>query len=436
MIVVGLMSGTSADGTDAAVVEIHGEPPRLEWKLLAHHHSPHPPQLREEIFACFRPATGSVDRLCALNFALGRAFAQAALEGIRAAGLTPAQVDLIGSHGQTLWHIPTGEEASTLQLGEPSVIAELTGLPVMANFRARDMAAGGQGAPLVAYVDELLFRHPTAPRALQNIGGIANVTYLPPVDEEAAPSHPTPGSLTPNHPMPGDLTANHPMPGGLTPGHPACTSPSGPASTPAHESDYTQPAGLTGAFAFDTGPGNMLIDDAAARVSGGALTCDMDGKLAARGKVHAALLDELLADPYFSLRPPKTTGREWFGVQYGERAWQRAQHLGLSAEDLLAMLTEFTARSIALAYRDFLPRPPQEVIVSGGGARNPTLMARLAANLPGARVLTSADCGLDVEAKEAVAFAVLAYESYHHRPGNLPAATGARRRVILGSFTP
>ncbi len=379
MIVIGLMSGTSADGIDAAVVEIHGAPPRLEWKVLAHRHSAHPPGLREDIFACFRPETGSVDKLCALNFALGRAFGQAALDAIRAAGLTPAQVDLIGSHGQTLWHIPTGEDASTLQLGEPAVISEMTGLPVIANFRVRDMAAGGQGAPLVAYVDYLLFRDARTIRALQNIGGIANVTYLP---------------------------------------------------------AYQNAQGEDAAFAFDTGPGNMLIDDAAARITGGALACDLDGRLAARGKIHAGLLAEMLADAYFAQRPPKTTGRELFGTQYGERAWQRAQSLGLSGEDLIATLTELTARSIAQAYRDFLPAQPQEVIVSGGGARNPTLMARLAENLPDARVLTSEAYGLDVEAKEAVAFAVLAYESLHRRPGNLPAATGARSAVILGSATP
>src|SRR5574338_635318 len=230
MIVIGLMSGTSADGIDAAVVEIHGAPPRLEWKVLAHRHSPHPPALREAIFACFRPETGSVDKLCALNFALGRAFGQAALDAIRAAGLTPAQVDLIGSHGQTLWHIPTGEQASTLQMGEPAVISEITGLPVIANFRARDMAAGGQGAPLVAYVDQLLFRDARSPRALQNIGGIANVTYLPAYEN-----------------------ANNPMD----------VEDSLPSSTKTSSSNEV-------AFAFDTGPGNMLIDYAASRLTGGA----------------------------------------------------------------------------------------------------------------------------------------------------------------------
>ncbi len=378
--VVGLMSGTSADGTDAAVVELWGQPPALGWKLLNYVHVPHPPDLREQIFAAFRPETGTVDRLCALSFHLGSVFADAALSAIAAAGLTPAQVDLIGSHGQTVWHIPAGPEASTLQIGEPAIIAERTGVTTVSGFRTRDMAAGGQGAPLVPYVDKLLFSHETLARALQNIGGIANVTYLTPIS-------------------------------GLSPG-------------------------VGGVIAFDTGPGNMLIDYAASRATGGAWTFDRDGALAAQGRVDDTLLAECMAEPYLRLPPPKTTGRELFGVQFGAHAWERAQTIGLADLDIVATLTAFTARSIVRAYRDFLSAMPDEIIVSGGGAHNMTLMAMLRAELPSARVLASDDLGLPADAKEAVAFAILAYETWHGRPGNLPSATGAHRAVVLGSITP
>jgi anhydro-N-acetylmuramic acid kinase len=383
MIVVGLMSGTSADGTDAAVVEIQGAPPALRWQVLAHVHVPYPPELRAEIFACFRPETGDVERLCALNFALGKTFAHAALQSIAAAGLRPEQVDLIGSHGQTLWHIPSGPDASTLQLGEPAVMAELTGITIVGNFRTRDMAAGGQGAPLVAYVDTLLLSHPALVRAAQNIGGIANVTYLPPF------------------------------------------SPMG------------RKAGDEGqALAFDTGPGNMLMDYATSRATNGSLTFDCDGALAARGRVDETLLTELMQEPYLHQCPPKTTGRELFGVQFGAQVWDKAKARGLGDHDIIATLTAFTARSISQAYRDFLPHMPDEVIISGGGALNPTLMGMLRQQLAPARVFPIDELGLSSAAKEAVAFAVLAYETWHGRPGNLPTATGASRPVVLGTITP
>lgn len=380
MVIIGLMSGTSADGVDAAAVRLEGAPPALHWELLAHVHCAYEPALRREIFACFHPESGTVDRLCALNFALGRAYAQATLAAIAAAGLTSDQVQLIGSHGQMLWHIPEGAAASTLQLGEAAVIAESTGLPVVSNFRVRDMAAGGQGAPLVAYVDLLLFTHPQRLRVLQNIGGIANLTYLPP-------------------------------------------------------SNAVTLAELRG-LAFDSGPGNMLIDDAVQRASNGALAYDEDGRLAAQGRVDPRLLAELLQEPYLRLPPPKTTGRERFGSHYGAHVWAQAQALELSANDIIATLTAFTAHSIARAYDDFLPQMPDEVIVSGGGARNQTLLAMLAELASPAHILTSADLGLPAEAKESVAFAVLAYESWYNRPGNWPPATGATRRVVLGAITP
>ena len=381
MIVVGLMSGTSADAIDAAVVRLDGAPPRLAWRLLAHLSVPHSPQLRAEIFACFRTETSSVEQMCRLNFTLGEAFAQAALQAIASAGLTPAEVDLIGSHGQTLWHIPPGSGVtpSTLQIGEAAVIAERTGVPVVNNFRTRDMAAGGQGAPLVPFVDWLLFAHPNRTRALQNIGGIGNVTYLRP-------------SLKTG---PGD----------------------------------------EGVLAFDTGPGNMLIDDAAHRATNGQLNYDKDGVIAAQGRIDKTLLEKLLNDPYFSTRPPKTTGREHFGAQRGAQIWVDATAQGLSAPDILATLTAFTAESISRAYRDFLPVFPDEVILSGGGAYNPTLRAMLAERLKPARVLTADEIGIPASAKEALAFAVLAYETWHKRPGNLPSVTGATHPVILGTVT-
>jgi|JFJP01.1.fsa_nt_gi anhydro-N-acetylmuramic acid kinase len=390
MIVVGLMSGTSADGIDAAVVRLSGKPPRLEWELLAHTHLPHDPHLSAEIFACFRPESGSVDRICRLNFDLGEAFAAAALEAIAAAGLTPAQVDLIGSHGQTLWHIPPGgaETASTLQIGAAAVIAERTGLPVVSNFRARDIAAGGQGAPLVPFVDWLLLSHSTLTRAAQNIGGIGNVTYLPSLESRSA--------------------------------------------TSGAEAELRDSSGV---IAFDTGPGNMLMDDAARRATNSQLHYDKDGAIAARGKIDLALLADLLSDPYFATLPPKTTGRERFGAQLGAKIWEDATQRGLSAPDILSTLTAFTAESIARAYRDFLPVPPDEVILSGGGAYNPTLKAMLTERLAPARVLISDDLGIPSDAKEALAFAVLAYETWHKRPSNLPAATGATPPVILGDIT-
>ena len=383
MIVLGLMSGTSADGIDAAVVRLEGTPPSLTWEVLGHSHRSLPPELRAELFAGFNPDSSSVDRLCRLNFALGRAFGAAALDAARDAGLTMDNIDLIGSHGQTLWHEPPSNGVgSTLQVGEPAVIAEMTGVPVVSNFRTRDMAVGGQGAPLVPLADWLLLSHPTRTRATQNIGGIANVTFLPPFGQNKEPQRIE-----------------------------------------------------NGVIAFDTGPGNMLIDEAARLATNGAWEYDHDGELAAQGHVEENLLVGWLAEPYFQQKPPRTTGRELFGVQRAMEYWKQATGNGLGPNDIVATFTALTARSIEYAYRTFLPAFPDELIVSGGGARNSTLMAMLKERLTPARVTTSDEYGLAVEAKEAVAFAVLAYETWHRRPGNVPAATGASRAVVLGSVT-
>ena len=376
MIGIGLMSGTSADSIDAACVRFAGAPPRLDWELLSFVTLPMTAELRQEIFAAFRPETGTVDKLCQLNFTLGEWFAKASLEAVKAANLTPAQVDFIGSHGQTVWHIPpnSGEGVpSTLQLGNPAVIAERTGITVVSDFRSRDMAAGGQGAPLVPFVDNLLLSHPTLSRAVQNIGGIGNVTWLP--------------------------------------------------------------AGGAGeAFGFDTGPGNMLLDRAAEVLTQGQMHCDMDGKMAFAGKIQENFLQKWMAEePYFTRKPPKSTGRELFGVQRCDVYLK--EMAGLSKEDILATLTAFTARSTAEAYKNFLPALPDEVLLCGGGARNPAIAAMLQKELPTSRIGRTEDAGLPGDSKEAVAFAVLGYETMNRRPGNLPAATGAKGPVILGSIT-
>jgi anhydro-N-acetylmuramic acid kinase len=359
MKVVGLMSGTSADGVDAAVVEIEGAPPDLSVELIGFTCVPLEPHQRARIFRLFDPSMGTVDQICGANFCLGEWFAEAALLAVAEAGLAPGEVALIGSHGQTIYHAVGPESAvrSTLQIGEAAVIAERTGITTVADFRVADVAAGGQGAPLVSYVDWLLLRHSTRVKVVQNIGGIANATYLPPESDPSA------------------------------------------------------------VLAFDTGPGNMLIDDAARRATQGGQAFDRDGRLAAGGQVDEVLLGELMAHPYLVRTPPKTTGREQFGVQFGAEVWTRARRRGLCPRDIVATVTAFTAASIVDAYRRFLPTMPDEVILGGGGARNPTLVATLCRELPAARVMCHEELGMSSDAKEAVAFAVLAYEALHGRAG-------------------
>jgi anhydro-N-acetylmuramic acid kinase len=375
VIVVGLMSGTSVDAIDAAVVEIVEAGDELSVRLLAYDEAPHDEALRARVHALFDPATSRTDELCEVDFLLGEAFAGAAQAALARAGARP---DLVASHGQTVWHqvSPDGRATSTLQLGEPSLIAERLGVTVVADFRPRDVAAGGQGAPLASYPDVLLFSDQTRARAIQNLGGIANVTYLPPGGDPA------------------------------------------------------------GALAFDTGPANALIDHAVWRLTGGARRYDVDGALAAAGRVDEAILVDLLAEPYFALPPPKSTGRELFGAQMADPVIDRALASGLGPADVVATLTALTVRSVADAYRRFLPRMPDEVVLGGGGSANPTLRAWLADALAPAALLDHDDFGLPSTGREAIYFAVLGYQALQGRPNTVPACTGATHAVVMGTIAP
>jgi anhydro-N-acetylmuramic acid kinase len=378
--VVGLISGTSADGIDAALVEVSGVGLRARLRLLAGLTDPFPPVDREELFCMFTPQTATVDRLCAFNFRVGELFAHAALAVIAQAGLERSEVDLIGSHGQTVWHIPAPHGA-TLQIGEPAVIAERTGLPVVADFRVADMAAGGGGAPLASYFDLVVFRDPARTRAVQNIGGIGNVTYLP------------------------------------------ARGPDG--------------CGPDDVLAFDTGPGNMVIDAVVADLTQGEQTFDRNGVMAARGRVDPAWLQELLADPYLHQPPPKTTGREVYGHPFAQRLLSEARRRRLAPDDTVATVSALTADSIIAAYRAFLlPLGGlHEVVLSGGGAANAFLRRRIEVAL-GIPVRTSEELGVNGKLKEAMLFALLASDAVAGVPTNVPRATGASGPRVLGKFVP
>ncbi|MFQ3646570.1 MAG: anhydro-N-acetylmuramic acid kinase [Anaerolineae bacterium] len=377
MKIVGLMSGTSADGIDAALCEITGAPPHLSARVLHGHTFPYEAGMRQRILDACQPQTSSSAALCALNVDLGEAFAQAVLELLAEATVDLASVDLIASHGQTVWHeVRGGRVHSTMQLGEACVIAERTGITTIHNFRARDVAAGGQGAPLTGYVDWLLLRHPTRWRAVQNIGGMGNVSFLPPLSD----AH---GAL----------------------------------------------------IAFDTGPGNALIDVAVAALTDGQHRYDPDGQFAAQGRIDEAWLDALMQHPYLHQPPPKTTGRELFGTAQAQALVAEGQARGLRPYDILATLTAFTAWSIAHAYRAYLPHAVDEIVLGGGGQHNRTLV-HLLAQATGASVLTHESLGLSSDLKEALVFAALAYETWHGRPAALPSQTGARHPSVLGQITP
>lgn len=365
--VIGLISGTSADGIDAAAVDVTRRPEGVNVRTLATLTDEFNPEQRRRVLDLCRH-DAPLESICAANVDVAEWFAAAARAAIEKAG-SPAEIDLIASHGQTIWHIPGH---STMQIGEAAVIAERTGLPVVSNFRARDMAAGGQGAPLVSYLDYLLFRDPARSRAAQNLGGIGNVTWIP------------------ANSAPGDV------------------------------------------ISFDTGPANMLIDGVAKLTSG--RPRDDGGQIASRGRAHDRLLAEFLADAYYGQPPPKTTGREKFGDAYARQIVDRGRSLKIKDEDLLATVTMLTARTIAEAYRRFLGRI-DEVILSGGGVHNKTLVRMIGTELAPAQVRISSEHGLDADFKEAAAFAVFGALTAWGEPSNLPAATGARRPVILGDIT-
>jgi anhydro-N-acetylmuramic acid kinase len=408
-LVVGLISGTSMDGIDAALVRISGPATQPRVRLVAFEALAYSAPIRHRIL---RIATGeavTAGDISQLNFLLGELFATAALRVCRKARVSPSRLAAIGSHGQTVYHqgAPTREGGrrirSTLQIAEPSVIAERTGAPVVADFRTADMAAGGQGAPLVPMVDYLLLRDLRRGTVALNIGGIANVTVIP-------------------------------------------------AGAKQEE-----------VFGFDTGPGNMIIDGLVRHFTQGKKSYDAGGRWAARGKVIEPLLAEMLRLPFFAQQPPKSAGREQFGRQFihqsflgadlgadGVRAHLRAggarpgpkalrpynARQGVRPEDLLRTATELTVRTIAEALDRFVLGKVliHRLIVSGGGAHNRLLLARLTALLPNLRVQNSAEFGLDMDGKEAVAFAVLADRTLHGLAGNLPSVTGARRPVVLGKI--
>jgi anhydro-N-acetylmuramic acid kinase len=385
MTVAGIMSGTSADGIDVAFTQIAPdaeEPESPSLKLLGHAGFPFPPALRRAVLASMNADSISTAELARLNWRLGEAYSEALEVALQR---NPCHLNLIGCHGQTIYHQATparylGRDAAcTWQIGEMAMLAQRSGVPVVSNFRPADMVVGGKGAPLVPLLDYVLFRHSTRGRVLQNLGGIGNLTALPPK------------------------------------------------------------VGPLGVVAFDSGPANMVIDQLMQQLFGKPF--DRGGKTGSRGSVINSVVSSRLREPFFQARPPKAAGREEFGTEYAARFLEACTKAGGSPEDAIATATALTAKSVALAYSNFLSKSmqgaPVDFIVSGGGARNLTLMRMLREELEphGCTVQSSDNLGLPAEAKEAAAFALLAYETWHRRPGNVPSATGAARPAILGSIT-
>ncbi len=395
---IGLMAGTSADGVDAAGVRIDGHGEAMRAELLLHVHRPFAPSLRRRLMAAMAPAATRTEEIARLHADLGDAFAEAAGDAVKALG-PRRRPTLIGLAGQTVCHLPSSRQGKTvtLQLGEPARIAARTGITTIADFRQSDVAAGGQGAPLVPWTDWLLFRHPTRSRAVQNIGGIGNVTWVP---------------------------------------------------AGARPEDV---------IAFDTGPGNMVIDALVAHATKGRERMDRDGRRAARGRVLSGVLARWLDHPFLRQPPPRSTGRETFGRAFVERELKRLRAASASADDWIATATAFTAQTIARAYQRYLPgfsvpgaagggRPRHgtgrvkksqseyiDIILCGGGAANAALAAMLSAALPGRRLLRIDAYGIPYQSKEAISFAILAAARMDGTPANLPRATGAARPALLGT---
>ena len=414
-LVIGLMSGTSVDGIDAAIVEITGRGLETEVDLLAFETFPFPSGVPQRILALCQPDTGRVDDICEMNFYIGHLFAEAVKHILQKSGMRANDIALIGSHGQTIHHLPRDTSAdlrigqaeknakvktsvqtasetifchrqkmsknpifkkSTLQIGEPAVIAHETGIPTIADFRVADMAAGGQGAPLVSYPDYLLFHDSIKTVGLLNIGGIANLTVLP---------------------------AN---------------------------------GTINSVSAADTGPGNMCIDAVVTEITQGVERYDKAGKRAAQGTPYQLLINEWLQHPFFHLPPPKTTGREMFGHTYAMECLAACRKHELSDNACIATLTELTVQTIANYIARFVAEqnPIDTLYVSGGGVHNQTIMRRLGELLSDTVVEPVDNSGISADAKEAIAFAILANETLHGNAGNLPSATGASVRKILGKF--
>jgi anhydro-N-acetylmuramic acid kinase len=380
-LVIGVMTGTSADAVDTALVRFEGAGPDARPRLIAYRETALDPALRREVLEVAAIPKVELERLMRLDVALGELYAASVLELLAISAVDPVTIAGVGLHGQTIRHVPRADgagQAMSWQLGSASILAERTGLLVVSDFRAADTAAGGEGAPLVPLVDWWLFRSNDEDRVLLNLGGIANLTWLP------------------------------------------------------------RGAALENVMAFDTGPGNAVIDAIAERMSDGAHGYDVDGRLAARGRASDALLAELLADEYFARTPPRSTGRERFGAAYADRLLDRARALSLAPEDAIATATELTAAAVADALERFVtPRGAVGAIYgSGGGMKNATLVVALERRLAPAPLRALETLGIESDGKEALAFACLAHRTLCGAAGNVPAATGATHPAVLGRITP